>query len=481
MSDSPAGVLRALKDIARTLRSRIEDLDPTELAYAQLWRGEELEPWSGPAQDSWERQSRDTVDDDTDVGVVHHLAVLHHARAYDLESTAGVEVALPHWDKALGHWAWLYRNDGFWAAMARHLAEVTSQDVPAAVVAEVRERLPADLLAVHTSLAIEHRLRDPDTARAHMALVERSAFPPEAIAAARHGLTADLDNRVAQAVQRSRFGAAFDDVAAWLRVDPTNRSFLRNLLYVSNNWAEFLNKQKRWTAAMGGLLDEVDALLNPALSLLGDELGALATELARHEFWRGFCRTVTVGTTPPDATADRLQADLRSLSSATGHFRRALELDPTLALVGYYNANRELAVVLTRMAELAVRLEPDSREIEEHLREALERQPDHQRAQDLLDGLSQGGGAAGGGNPVAVESVRDEIQRGELDTAVAHVEVLVRRAQNLGECADIEPLLLMIRSHVLDSVRLLRRLEDAMNELRRKNKKFQDSPWAEGR
>ncbi|MGH3795783.1 MAG: hypothetical protein ACRDSP_12940 [Pseudonocardiaceae bacterium] len=489
MSGSHAEGLRALNVVARTLRSRIEDLDPTELAYAELWRDEELQPWSARAEALWEQQLggqrqgggqpvAEALDADA-VWTVHHLAVLHHARAYDLESTAGVEVAFPHWEKALGHWAWLHRSDRFWAELERHLTEVTGRELPAGIVAGVRERLPVDLLAVHTSLATEHRLRDPDAARTHMLLVERSGFPPGTIAAARRGLAAELDNRTAQAVGRSKFGAVFDDVVAWLRVDPTNQRFLRNLLYVSNNWAEFLNKQQRWRAAMGELLGEVAALLRPALTHRGAEWGALDTEVARHEFWHGFWQADAVLEAPSDAASGRLRADLQTLFSATGHFRRALELDPALALAGYYNVDRELAKVLTRTAQVAVRLERDSRQIVEYLREALERKPDHQAARDLLDSLSPVSGNAGDVRSVAVGSARNEVQRGEFGTAVAHFEVLVRRARNLQECADVEYLCLEIQPHVLDSTPLVRRLEDAMNELQRKKKRFQDSPWTE--
>ncbi|MGH3428951.1 MAG: hypothetical protein ACRDQZ_15525 [Mycobacteriales bacterium] len=164
---------------------------------------------------------------------------------------------------------------------------------------------------------------------------------------------------------------------------------------MSNNWAEFINKQDRWNAALGELLDEVDALLHPALPQWEDDWGVLTAEVARHEFWRGFLRAVSVREAPSDAVPDSLRADLRSLNSATGYFRRALELDPTLALVGYYNANRELAKVLTRMAELAVRLGQDPQDIEKYLREALERKPDHQDARDLLDRLFPDSGDAG--------------------------------------------------------------------------------------
>ncbi|MGH4026826.1 MAG: hypothetical protein ACRDRV_19815 [Pseudonocardiaceae bacterium] len=485
MSASRSGDLSALQAIARSLRARIDALDPAERAYAQLWQDEQLQPWSAGAEAIWERQQAGT--DATRCGeeavwTVHHLAVLHHARAYDLEHTAGVEVAYPHWEKALGHWAWLYGSDRFWAALAQHVAQATGRELPGELVTDVRERLPAQLLGVHTSLAAEHRLRDPDSARRHMSLVAHSAFPPATIAAARRGLAADLDNRIAQAVQRSKFGAVFDDVVAWLRIDPTNQKFLRNLLYVSNNWAEFLNKQERWRAAMGELIAKVDELLYPALPQQGDEWAALATEVARHEFWRGFSRADSVRELEHSTSAppQSLRADLQALNVAIEHFRRALELDPSLALSGYYNANRELAKVLTRTAELAVRLGQDPQRIEESVRAALELKPDHQPATDLLARLSLSSGNTDSADAIVVESVHDEVRRGEFAAAVTYFEILVRKVRNLRECADVEPLSGVIRPHVLDSVRLSRRLEDAMNELRRKKARFQVSPWAEG-
>lgn len=478
--------LVVLRTVARTLRSRIEALDSLALGYAYLWQDEELQPWSSAAEKAWSRADRE------EVWTVHHLAVLHHAQAYDLENEAGVEAALPHWKKALEHWAWLYHSDSFWTAMARHLTEAMDRPLPAEVLATVRERLPADLLAVHTRLAIENRLNDPATARIHLALVTGSAFPPAAIAAARRSLVPDLDNRTAQEVNRVKFGATFDDIIAWLRIDPTNPHFLRSLLYLSNNWATFLVSKERWHTPLGELLDQVEAILVPALPQLGDELDGLRGELARYESWQGFWLLHSVPKAAPDATRGMLRSDLQSAGWAAAHCRKALELDQTLALDGYHDVNKDLAEALTLMAELSLRLGQDGPETEAYLREALKCKPEHSGAANLLDRVFPSRGERRGGQQsqsrtepddtagIDADSVRQAILRGDSATAVGYFEILSRNALNLRACETIECLYPPIRPTVLDILTLSRRLEDAMNELQRKKKRFRDSPWTEG-
>ncbi|MGH3941995.1 MAG: hypothetical protein ACRDTG_25915 [Pseudonocardiaceae bacterium] len=478
--------LAALRTIAWTLRSRIEALDPLALGYAYLWQNEELQPWSSAAENAWSRADRD------EVWTVHHLAVLHHAQAYDLENESGVEAARPHWKKALEHWAWLYRSDFFWAAMTRHLTEAMDRPPPEEVIATARERLPADLLAVHIRLAIEHRLNDPATARTHMALVTGSAFPPDAIAAARRSLVPDLDNRTAQEVKRVKFGAPFDDIIAWLRIDPTNPHFLRSLLYLSNNWAKFLVSKERWHTPLGELLDQVEAILVPALPQLGEELDGLRGELARYESWRGFWLLHSVPKAAPDATRSILRSDLQSAGSAAAHCRKALELDRTLALDGYHDVSKDLAEALTLMAELSLRLGQDGPETEAYLREALQCKPEHSDAANLLARVfpsrversagQQSLTRTGSGDTAGIDadSVQQAILRGDPATAVGYFEFLSRNALNLQACAAIECLYPPIRAAVLDILTLSRRLEDARNELQRKKKRFRDSPWTEG-
>ncbi|MGH3828977.1 MAG: tetratricopeptide repeat protein [Pseudonocardiaceae bacterium] len=384
--------LTELRNVARALRGRIETLDPSSLAWALLWQADELHPWTEQAQACWERlpqpQSghRDGPTTAEDCWRLHHLAVLHHARAYDAENATPRRQAeaLRHWEKALEYWARLHRCPTFWDALRQHLDDATGKQVPPEVVDAVRERLPDDLLAVHTALAAEYRSDDPPAAAAHMRLVTQSDFPADSIAAARRGLVADLDNTTAQEIQRVRFGTAFDYVVEWLTIDPANPWLLRNLLYVTDSWARFIFRQPGWFSPMDSLLDRTEQILKTARAKLGGLPAILAGELARYEFWRGFRIWWEL---PDDFTAsppDKLQSQLRSAEVAVSHLRKAIDLDPSVRLEYYYEGELKLAKVLTSRAELKLLLGWDPREVNQDLAEARQYRPDLPEALKLL-------------------------------------------------------------------------------------------------
>lgn len=450
----PATELQTLRLVARSLRARVDELDAVQLAWARLWRADEMHPWTAAALAVWDHRAEhaeglpahDTDGHDTeDAGWrLHHLAVLHHARAYDTENAPGADPAeaLAHWETALGLWVRLHGCDPFWRALHRHVEAATGDPVPAAVVDAVRDDLPAHLLAVHTALADEHRAAAPETAAAHLRLVVRSGLPARDVAAARAGLVADLDNTVAVEVQRVRFGPVFDHVSGWLRIDPANPALLRNLLYVTDNWARYMNKQVTWTAQLAVLIDRTEQLLTAARAESGELPAGVAGEQARYEWWRGFWR---LQTTPQEHTAEtpaELRSRVRSLEIAAAHLRRAVELDPLLPLQSYYEVRRWLARALLGQAVLRDLLGLDPAAVEHDLSAALEHDPTLAAAHELR--------ARRRGREVTRESFRRLVLAGAVRAALEQFQILaaadLSAADRLGISDDARALGALVES-----------------------------------
>ena len=53
-----------------------------------------------------------------DLETLHHLAIMHHARAIDLEASESPKQSDPDWEAALGYWTRLWQSDAFWDRIA---------------------------------------------------------------------------------------------------------------------------------------------------------------------------------------------------------------------------------------------------------------------------------------------------------------------------------------------------------------------------
>ncbi|MGO4428534.1 hypothetical protein AB4Z54_59870, partial [Streptomyces sp. MCAF7] len=137
--------------------------------------------------------------------------------------------------------------------------------VPDELVAQVRTRLPRNLLEPHLTLAARLRLTDPDRARWHVRLVTGSAFPDTIVTEARDDLVRDVLDGVPPAVAEGRFAETIDLLESWLLLDPDSPDLLRALLFTSRSWVERLREDPYAKRRMDDLLGRVDAVVRPGL------------------------------------------------------------------------------------------------------------------------------------------------------------------------------------------------------------------------
>jgi len=106
-----------------------------------------------------------------DVGALHHLAIMHHARALDLEASEDPQRADEDWRQALELWHQLWQSEAFWD----QLVETAGTRGKPESIQDLRRRLPVLLLGILYAIAV-----DPDTPRVRVnhlvRLVKDSAF-----------------------------------------------------------------------------------------------------------------------------------------------------------------------------------------------------------------------------------------------------------------------------------------------------------------
>ncbi|MFA1549750.1 hypothetical protein [Actinomadura chokoriensis] len=275
------------RDHARALRAYLDLAEGADSeTYDLLLEDGQRQPWTERAQRAWERGGG--------IWRGHHLAIVHHARAYDLEA-AGDGRAFGYWSTALADWGALHTDDAFWERLARHLTTVMGPSAligdggPAAAAERVRERLPRALLAPHITLARELRISDPKRARRHVDVIRDAPFPASIVAEARAALVHDAVQWVTVPVREGRHKAALDELRTWLAIDPTNQGLLRAVLFTGRKRLEQLSEEEGedWARLGRPLLQELARLVRPFTDAKEEPAGELVTELARFEYWRG--------------------------------------------------------------------------------------------------------------------------------------------------------------------------------------------------
>ncbi|MGH3784988.1 MAG: hypothetical protein ACRDRG_00180 [Pseudonocardiaceae bacterium] len=341
-----------LQAIAAELSASLaKSLSPDQQAYAALAKDGELHPWTEQAEAIWTRASG------SDPWRDHHLAILHHAKAYDLE-TAGRREAFQHWTAALRHWSAVHADDAFWARMAEHLSERMGAEIAPGVIAGVRARLPRELLEPHRDLIAAYQASDPERARSHMSVLTSAPFDPDVIDRIRRQFTEEVLAAVPEAVMTADFERMIARLRRWQHIDQDNAHLLRSLLYVYRMFNEQLwdsddgfARVSDNVAAVGQILTALGVSPPDPAGVAGyvDRLRALrpgglppealSTEIARHEVWGGLVNYQLVSRRFSwESDPESRRECERAAATAVKHFAVARQLDPHVTLDSYYSA-----------------------------------------------------------------------------------------------------------------------------------------------
>ncbi len=115
--------------------------------------------------------------DPDDVGIVHHLAIAHHARAWDFKLQDDSR-ATREWEQALGYWRIIAASGEFWANLKAKFCKC-APEADSSWLDEVRHNLLENLLDIHVDF-IRHYCESGISERAtnHVEIVSRARIPP---------------------------------------------------------------------------------------------------------------------------------------------------------------------------------------------------------------------------------------------------------------------------------------------------------------
>lgn len=213
-------------------------LGPTPLgSVATIYSDEAIAGWR-----NW--LDREPEDDEAR----HHLTVMLHARAIDLEQGASPRASNPDWEAALHQWSLLWRSDTFWERLRQFLPKSASERV----VRELRERWPLTLQRLHADIAC-----DPETRQHrreyHIRLLHQAPFSEEI----KQQLLREIYERYLHDVpatvwrddmlEVAQIQSAIDIIEQFLEFDPQSVMALTD---VARLQTRLLN---RWLAELGAL------------------------------------------------------------------------------------------------------------------------------------------------------------------------------------------------------------------------------------
>ncbi|MGE0129090.1 MAG: hypothetical protein AB7U82_13510 [Blastocatellales bacterium] len=183
--------------------------------------------------------------DPDDINITHHLAITHHARAWDWELQGDARAAA-EWEQALGHWRTIAASGEFWAGLkAKMLACNPNADTT--VLDEARRDLLEHLLELHVAFVRHYcESEEPLRANAHVGIVKRARIPP----AVKKRLVEKVYEAMTGAVPDAKAARAFDPALTvlerFLALFPDHLPAFRLYVEVARAWVETLSFETDW-------------------------------------------------------------------------------------------------------------------------------------------------------------------------------------------------------------------------------------------
>ncbi|HPG82100.1 MAG TPA: hypothetical protein PKY55_02400 [bacterium] len=154
-------------------------LDHHLIAYKSLLSGDGTPVlstyFSKQAADEW---SKAFAENKKDWVACHHLAVMYHSQAFELEAMGQTEEARPYWAKASFYWRELVALGEPFAIIKSAFSDSLEIDHIGKLLEEIGPLLPFNFLLIHHRLYQEYLAHgDEERAEIHFGLIENSVFP----------------------------------------------------------------------------------------------------------------------------------------------------------------------------------------------------------------------------------------------------------------------------------------------------------------
>jgi tetratricopeptide (TPR) repeat protein len=111
-----------------------------------------------------------------DIEVMHHLAIMYHARAIDIESGSNPHQSDSDWEMALKLWYKICQNDEFWKRLSNKISDNRNCE---SIIAEQRINFRKRLLKMHFDIAFDPKTTKNHRINYHIKLAMTSPFDTE--------------------------------------------------------------------------------------------------------------------------------------------------------------------------------------------------------------------------------------------------------------------------------------------------------------
>lgn len=180
-----------------------------------------------------------------DSGVVHHLAIAHHARAWDFEIKKDSR-ASEEWKRALGFWRILVNSREFWTGMKNKLSAF-DPDIDPSMIDRVRMNLLENLLDIHVDFICHYcECEELERAVDHKEIVMRARIPPVVRKKLIKRVFQVMTEPVPQAKASREYISALTIVERFLELFPDYLSALRMHADVCIDWIREMSYQDDW-------------------------------------------------------------------------------------------------------------------------------------------------------------------------------------------------------------------------------------------
>jgi tetratricopeptide (TPR) repeat protein len=212
-------------------------------------------------------------EDDPDL--LHHLAIAHHARAWDLE-LQGSPQAFAAWEEALTYWRLLQTCPAFWQRL-RHKGLALDPGFDPGVVDAARQHLSMHLLEIHLDF-IRHYYDQGRVQQAehHIRLVRRAPLPPAVRKQMDQRLYEAMTGSVPTALAGQQYEAAATAVERFLQLFPHYLVALQQIIEIYQQWVAQTSARDQWEQ-----VESLQARVRPWATRLAAHAELATTPLAR--------------------------------------------------------------------------------------------------------------------------------------------------------------------------------------------------------